>query len=107
VRRRGVRFTRTFVIPDAPYTVTELPDLGAGGGTAWLNESGDVTGWVTGPNDRRRPAVWRRAQFTVVPAADTGHVVAWQVNGAGVIAASGVDAGGRRAALPLAPGGAR
>jgi len=84
VHRRSVQFTRTFVITDVPYAVTALPDVGVASGARGMNEHGDVAGWVTTAEGRRRPAVWRRGQLTVVPAGT-------------------VDAGGRRAALLLTP----
>jgi hypothetical protein len=87
---RGVSFTRTFVIPDVPYAVAALPDLGVAAGAVGINEGGDVAGWVTTAEGHLRPAVWRRGArggaLEVVPtAADANRVVAVRVNAAGDI----------------------
>ncbi|AHG89932.1 hypothetical protein J421_2395 [Gemmatirosa kalamazoonensis] len=75
--------TRTFVIPDVDYAVTVLPDLGAGGGANGISTRGDVAGWVTGPNGRRRAAVWRAGALTVLPVDTAVNVTATHVNTAG------------------------
>lgn len=76
-------FTRTVTLDSTPYTATPLPDLGAGATAVWIHADGTVTGSVTTPAGRRRPAFWRGGQLTMVAATDSGDATAVRVNAAG------------------------
>ena len=82
-RDGSARLSRTFVIAEAAYAATALPDLGGGANARALSAGGDVAGWVAAAGGRKRAAVWRGGELRVLPLADTTDVVATRVNDAG------------------------
>lgn len=82
-RTASATFARTFAVPDEPYAVAALPDLGNGAGPVGLTAGGDVAGWVGASGGRVRPAVWRAGALQLPAVPDTADAVAVRTNAAG------------------------
>lgn len=76
-------FTRTVTFDSVAYAAAPLPDLGAGATAEFIHANGTVSGSVTTPAGRQRPAVWRGGQLAVVAATDSLDATATRVNAAG------------------------
>jgi hypothetical protein len=75
--------TRTFRLPIVRYAATRLPDLGYGAVASALNPGGDAAGYVVTAGGRKRPAVWRNGELSLLPVADTLDVIATRINASG------------------------
>lgn len=75
--------TRTFRLPTVRYAATRLPDLGYGAVASALNAGGDAAGYVVTAGGRKRPAVWRNGELSLLPVADTLDVTATRINASG------------------------
>jgi hypothetical protein len=100
-------FTRTFHLPETPYTATMLPDLGHGGEALHVNAAGDVVGYVRAGDGTPRPARWRSGALTVLPTLGNVAATAVRSNTAGdvLLAVYRSEAAGMSGAQVLRPDG--
>jgi len=76
-------FTRVFVTPDAPYTVTALPGLGGETIANDVNSRGVAAGWSVTADSLAHPVVWEGGVLRQLPTAGGEPARAIHVNEGG------------------------